>query len=376
MGIKPRQHSDVSQKQKGNPSESIWNREITLFGSSFNSGAKEDFYSELSILLSSGIDLRESLELIVSTQKKKKAESLIGRISENVIGGQSLSMAMQNEKVFSTYEVKAIEIGEQTGQLTEITEELRGYFQRKNDLRRQLISSLTYPVIVLFMAVLVLLFMLSYVVPLFEQTFEQNRVELPWLTQKIVGLSHFLSDYGWIVLIVFLVIFIFFRSISKQDWFRKFLGTFQLWLPGLGKNIKRVYLIQFTQAMSLLTSAKIPLVSALHLTKEMIQFYPLQYSLERIEKDVIGGTPIYEAFSEHSLYDAKMIALLKVAEQTNKTEVVFQKLYERYSVELAHKGNLISNFFNLLLTLFVGLIVGVVIIAMYLPMFKMSSIIG
>ncbi len=376
MGIKFNNIATTEFKTKKKSSTSFLNKEITLFGKGYSNKNKEQFYAELSMLLNSGVNLKRSLDLISEMQKKQKDKILLDELSKEIVLGSSLSDALKKNKSFSPYEYQAIKIGEQTGQLHKITSDLKEYFTRKNELKRQLISSLSYPFIVLITACLVVLFMLRFVVPMFVDIFKQNKVELPWLTQQIVRLSDFVGDYSFVGLIVLIAVIILFKQLSKKPFYKQFIGNLQLKTPVLGDYIKKIYLIQFTQAMALLTYAKIPVVSAIQLVREMIHFYPLQSTLEIVEKDIIQGEKLNECFSKHSFYDKKMIALLKVAEETNQTEYIFQKLYDQYSMEIAHQGKIISNVLNFLLTLIVGLIVGVILVAMYMPMFRLSSVIG
>ncbi len=376
MGIKFENIATTKKVETQKSKTSFLNREISLFGNSFSNKAKEQFYSELSVLLNSGVNLKRALDLISEMQKKQKDKKLVDDISNQIVSGSSLSEALQKNKNFTPYEYHAVKIGEQTGQLNKITNDLREFFNRKTELRRQLISSLSYPLIVLITACGVVFFMLRYVVPMFVDIFKQNRVELPWLTEIIVRLSGLVVNNGWIVLISMILVVIVFKIVSKKDWYYRFIGSLQIRLPVLGNYIKKIYLIQFTQAMALLTNARIPVVSGIALVRDMIRFYPLEKTLVSIEKDIIHGKKLYQSFAEHSFYDKKLIALLKVAEETNQTEYIFQKLYDQYSLEIKYQGQIISNILNFLLTLLVGLIVGIILVAMYLPMFKLSSVIG
>jgi len=375
MGIKFENISSAPIEKK-KASLDFLNKEIALFGNSFSNRSKEQFYSELGVLLNSGVNLKMALDLISEMQKKKKDQKLVDDLSLAIVRGSSLSEALQSNKNFSPYEYQAIKIGEQTGELGKITEDLCEYFHRKNELRRQLVSSLSYPIIVLITAILVVFFMLKYVVPMFVDIFKQNRVELPWLTQKIVVASNFVNNNGFLLLLIVVGIAIGMHWASSKDWYYRLKGRLQLKIPILGNYFKKIYLIQFTQAMALLTNAKIPVVNGIHLVRDMIRFYPLAVTLEIIEHDIIQGARLNESFAKHPFYDKKLIALLKVAEETNQTEYIFQKLYDQYSTEMKFQGQMITNAFNFVLTLFVGIIVGVILVAMYLPMFKLSSIIG
>lgn len=375
MGIKLEKVNNGGKREKSSFSE-LFQKEITLFGSSFSIKVKEQFYAELGVLLNSGISLKTALDLIAEMQKKQKHRLLIEGLANEIIKGSSLASAMQKNTSFSSYEFQAVKIGEQTGQLPQIANDLRGFFHRKTELRRQLISSLSYPFIVLVTACLVVFFMLRYVVPMFVDIFKQNQVELPWLTQVIVNLSNFVIQDGIWLLLGLVILIICLKVISKKKWYYRLIGKIQLTLPVLGNYLKKIYLIQFTQAMALLTHAKIPVVNGVAMVRDMIHFHPLEKTLYEIEKDIITGTKLNEAFQKHPFYDKKIIALLKVAEETNQTEYIFQKLYDQYSTETKYQGQIISNVLNFLLTLFVGIIVGVILIAMYLPMFKLSSVIG
>jgi|TARA_R110002020_G_scaffold103640_3_gene242849 type IV pilus assembly protein PilC len=375
MGLKisanKNKHQTATEKKK-----TILDQDIHLFGSKFSNSIKEDFYSELSILLQSGINLQRSLQLISEIQKKDKISKIIQEIEHSIVNGVPFSEALKKRKEFSSYEHKAILIGEQTGELPRIIEDLRKYFNRKNELKRQITSSLAYPITVLILAVVVVWFMLRYVVPMFVDIFQQNKVDLPWLTSQIVNISDFFNAHSWSILIVLILIILLYRYISKKDLYHRVIGSLQLKIPVFGDYIRKIYLIQFTQAMTLLTFSKVPIVDALILARKMIRFHPLEQSLIAIEKDIISGIRMDHSFAKHTLYDRKMIALLQVAEETNQTEFIFQKLYDQYSTELKYKGQLMTTTLNFLLTLVVGLIVAVILIAMYLPMFRLSSIIG
>ncbi|MEM7087114.1 MAG: type II secretion system F family protein [Bacteroidota bacterium] len=375
MGIKVEQVHASSSTEKENR-VSFWNREITLFSAQFSNKAKEQFYGELSVLLNSGINLKRALDLIGEMQPKEKHQKIIKEIARAIVDGSSLSEALQSHKSFTPYEYHALKIGEQTGQLHHITENLSAFYQRKAELKRQLISSLSYPFIVLITAVMVVVFMLSYVVPMFVDIFEQNQVDLPWLTRAIVKLSDLLLSNGLWVILLLIGLFVGFKVMTKQQWYYQFIGRLQTRIPVFGSYLKKIYIIQFTQAMALLTKARIPLVQGIKLVRQMIRFYPLEHSLITIERDMVQGEKLDVCFEKHSLYDKKMVALLKVAEETNQTEFIFQKLYDQYSTEIKYQGQIISNALNFLLTFFVGLIVGVILVGMYLPMFKLSSIIG
>jgi type IV pilus assembly protein PilC len=368
--------SQKSSESKDWDIDSILKKEITLFGSSFGNKKKEAFYVELSVLLQAGLTLKDALELMTHEQKKATDKKLIQQLQHDIVGGRNFSDAIKKQKVFSSYEFHSIQIGERTGTLHHVFAELGLFYQRKNQQRRTIVGALSYPIIVLFTAVVAIVFMLKFVVPMFENIFRQNNTELPWLTKVIISASDALEKYFLIGLLILAAILVFFRVSRKKLWYKKMMSSFWLKVPFVGEFIRKVRIAQFTQAINLLTSAKVPLLNGVQLTKEMIDYYPLQVGLEKIEKDILLGKSFHESVQGVKIFDKKMASLIKVAEETNQNETIFKRITEQYNQEIEYKSKMISSTIEPIIVLVLGAIVAVVLIAMYLPMFKLSTVIG
>ena len=375
MGIKfnTQQGSTISKKEKNN---SFWGKDIAFLGSSFSDKKKEEFYAELAILLRSGFNLKKALELLSETQKKESHRILLEDMTSKIVAGDSFFEVLQHNKNFSTYECQAIRIGETTGKLYEVTNDLHLFYKERNEQKRQVYSALSYPLIILITAVIVVAFMLVFVVPMFEQIFKQNNVELPFITRLVMDSSSFIARQGWIFLVFFIALPFLISYLKKQAWYKRPLDTIKLKIPLLGPYIKKVHITQFVQAMALLTNAKVPIVTGLSMVKDMVPFYPLKDSLEIIEKDIIKGEKMSDSFAQFSLYEKKITALLKVAEETNQTEFIFQKLFEQYSSELKYRSQIFTSLLNPIFIFVIAVLVTFILVAMYLPMFKLGSVIG
>lgn len=356
--------------------DSILKKEITLFGSAFNNKKKEAFYVELNVLLQAGLTLKDALELMKHEQKKANDKKLIEQLQEEIISGRNFSDAIKKQKVFSEYEFHSIQIGERTGTLDEVFSELGVFYQRKNQQRRTIVGALSYPMIVLFTAFIAIVFMLKFVVPMFENIFKQNGTELPWLTKMIIAASDAFEQYFLISFVLFIGLAIFFRVSRKKVWYRKMMSAFVLRIPFVGEFVRKVRIAQFTQAINLLTSAKVPLLNGIQLTKKMIDYYPLQRGLEKVEKDILLGKSFHESIEGIPIFDKKMSSLIKVAEETNQNETIFKRITEQYHQEIEYKSKMISSTIEPIIVLMLGAIVAVVLVAMYLPMFKLSTVIG
>jgi len=213
---------------------SILEKEITWFGSKFSNKKKEAFYTELSVLLKAGITLKDGLALLADNQKKEKQRLFYTQMMDGLVQGQPFSEVIRAKEEFTEYEYHSLRIGEETGTTAKITEELGLFFNRKNEQRRNLINALTYPIIILVTAVLVVIFMLRLVVPMFQDIFKQNNVELPGITKFIIATSDFINDYGWWLLAIIVLLLILRNYFKKQLWYKKGMAKILLKIPYVG----------------------------------------------------------------------------------------------------------------------------------------------
>jgi len=370
----------LPQQNQKSSSDKDWVSEILQkeisFGKSFGNKKKEDFYSELGVLLKAGINLKDALALIKDNQKKDKQKAFYGEMVDALVSGRSFFELLQERPEFSEYEYYSVKIGEETGTLTRIVEELGKFYERKNEQRRALTNALTYPIIILCTAVLVVIFMLRMVVPMFEDIFNQNGVKLPTITRMVISASDFIKDYGWLVLIVLGTLIAIRKTFSQLPWFKQRKDKFLLKIPYIGSFISSVYLAQFTQAVALLTASKVPMLNSIQMVRKMIDFYPLNEALDKVEKGVLAGTSLNASMKKSKIFDNKMISLVKVAEETNQTEYIFERLNQQYAIEVQQKSKLLSTLMEPMIIVVIGLFVGVILVSMYLPMFKLSSVVG
>lgn len=370
------QENRATQNKNDSSFESLLKKEIVFFGESFGNKKKQAFYQELAVLLKAGITIKEALTLIIESLKKKADKELIQTALDDVVNGKPFSEALSVSKSFSEYEYYSLKIGEETGTTAQVCNELGVFYERKNEQKRIIIAALTYPAIVLTTALLVVIFMLSYVVPMFQDIFKQNNVELPMLTRIIVKLSNLVKSFGVYGILFFIIVFIVAQLFKDNAVYKKTLHYFILKIPVLGPFISKVYLAQFTQAVTLLTTAKVPMLNSIQMVKKMIRFVPLQEALEKVEISILKGNSLSLSLKENPMFDNRIISLVKVAEETNQTEYVFKQLNEQYNQEVVLQSKIMTTVLEPFIILFVGIIVAVLLIAMYLPMFQLSSAIG
>lgn len=351
----------------------FFSQEINLGGSGLADQKKEFMYLELGSLLTAGIDFSSAIELITSDQQKENDRLLFRGIQKQVLEGTPFSTALAQTGKFSLYETYSLQIGEETGKLIEVLHDLAAFFKNKIKQRRTIISSLTYPVIVLTTSLGAVFFMLKFVVPMFGDIFTRFGGELPWITQQIISFSNAVQTGFLPFLVVAAIATAVVIRYRKTDGFRRISSAALLKVPIVGNIVQKIYLARFSNSMRLLINAKLPLLRSISLCRQMIGYYPIQASLEQVEQSILGGGSLHESLQRFEIYPPKMIQLLKVGEETNQLDYFFGWVADQYTTEVEHKTATLSNALQPLIIIFLGAIVAVILISMYLPLFQMSD---
>jgi type IV pilus assembly protein PilC len=372
---------DISRYQKKKPQKkqedkdlfAFLNKDISFGSKQVSDKKKEGLYVELSTLLLSGIDLRTSLELILVDQEQAKDKVLFEGIRQRILNGLSLSDALRETEKFSDYEYYSIRIGEETGKLGEVLTDLAKFYKSKIQQRRKIISAVTYPAIVLLSSFGAVFFMIKFVVPMFADVFLRFGGKLPWITAMIISFSGWFDRYFIFIILLFVAMVVLYFFNRKKEWFRNVSSRLLLKVPIVGDLVKKIYLARFANTMRLLVSTDTPLLRSIALVRQMIDYYPIETSLLKVENDILHGASLHKSLSGFDFYPAKMIQLIRVGEEVNRMDYFFEKIAAQYTEEVEYRTNTISSLLEPLIIIFLGLVVGVILIAMYLPMFQMSN---
>jgi type IV pilus assembly protein PilC len=327
-------------------------------------------------MIAAGVDIKAALDLVEEEQKKEKHTAIIRDIKAQVVNGSSFSESLQSSGYFTPYEYHSIRIGEEIGQLSPVLQELATYFTQKLRQQRQFISALSYPLLVLFTSLGAVGFMLYFIVPMFSDVFKRFGGELPYITQLIINLSRGLSDYLAVIFLAVTGGVAALVMVKEKVWFRRISSRLLAKVPVFGKVYTGIHLARFCSSMTLLVGAQVPLLRAIQLVGQMISFYPIRSALVQVEQDIMAGKSLHQSLSQFTIFDSRLVALVKVGEEVNQLSTFFGKLATHYSEEVEHKTALLSTFMEPLMIIFLGLVVGFILIAMYLPMFQLSTSIG
>lgn len=351
----------------------LLSKDISFGGKGLNDQKKDHFFFELSTLLESGIDLKNSLDLVTLESLKDKHLEIYREIKLKVIAGLSLAQAVKDTGKFSDYDYFSIQIGEETGNLAEVLKDLALFYKRKVEQRRKILSALTYPAIVLSTSAGAVFFMLRFVVPMFSDVFKRFGGKLPWMTEMVIRASKLMGALFLPVVVVTAGVVYLLFTYRNHERFRNISSSVVLRIPLVRDLVIKIYLARFCNTMRLLISTKIPLLRAISMSRQTIGFYPMEVSLKKVEQDIMEGKSLHASLSSFSIYPPKMIQLVKVGEEINKLDYFFENIGNQYVQEVEYQTGTISKLIEPLIIIFLGLVVGFILISMYLPMFQMSN---
>lgn len=368
--------SNTKESKDKNPNADSWinalNKDIS-WSKGLSDKKKYRLYSEISLLIIAGVDIRMAIELSLEGEKHKKTKVILQDLLDNIVNGSTLSESMQKTGNFTDYEFFSIKIGEESGNINEVLKDLASFYEDKIEFKRKLVSTFSYPLIVLSTALTAVFFMLNFIVPIFEDAFKRFGGDLPYLTQVVLSLSDGIQENGLLAIFIVLSLVIVIWSQRKQWWFRKYASLLLLKTPVIGSIAQKNYLARFCHSMALLTGVENPLVNSINLVRKMVSFYPLEKALEEIEQGIIRGNLFHKTLAEHDIFPLKMVSLIKVGEEVNKLSEVFMQLHKQYASETENSSKTIGSLMEPILIIFIGLFVGIILIAMYLPLFEIGS---
>ena len=356
--------------------DSIWNKEISIGGNKISDKEKFTLYHQLYNLIDAGIDIRNAFEVLENQIKSKKTRDKIAEIRKEVVNGKTLSDSMADSNYFSKYEYFSIRIGEETGKLNDVLSQLHVFFEEKMAQKKQVVSALSYPILIFVSSIGAVAFMMLFIIPLFEEIFTRFGNQLPWITRQILAISEFFQNNGWYFLIIAAILIVLNKVLDSNGNVQKFKEGVVLKIPVFGELYRTIYLARFCTSMSLLVKSEVPIINSLEMVKNMINFKHLEIPITQIRQDIIAGSSLHQSMSRFSIFDFEMLGLIKVGEEVNRLGDFFGKLSRNYTENAKHKTALMGTVLEPVLIIFLGLIVSIILIAMYLPMFELSSSMG
>lgn len=344
-----------------------------LNSKSLSKKEKLQLYSQLALLLKAGLNLKSAMELCLDERKENKLSTKLKTLIRGLEQGDTLSKAMTQVSGFSDFEAFSIKMGEESGNLSLVLEGLRNNYQDQISRNRAILGALSYPIVIACTAFGVLAFMFSYLVPMFKDLFSRMDRELPWLTQMVIEISSYTPTILFSSIVVVLSAFLINGFLAKQETYLLKRELILNKVPFIGKLVKENHKLQFLQSLHLMLEAKVPLIRALEISRLMLKSPLLKSIVKQVEFEIVNGARFSEAVRKSAYFETKISMLLKVGEETNQLASIVNRVSQDKLEEIAHRSKLMSSILEPLTIVFLGAIVALILISMYLPMFQMGN---
>jgi len=332
---------------------------------------------QLAILLRAGLSVTGSLTAIISQLKNPYLKGVLTNIRERLSEGSSLHEALAGyPHIFSTLYVESIAAGEESGQLSEVLQGLSDYIGRQISLRNRLLSSLAYPVIMGLVALGVFFILMIYVLPSVSEIFSAIHQPLPPMTRLLLGVGKWMQAYGMLIPIFLILGIVFFLRFRRTRKGREIIDRLWLKIPTVGQWVKKSQIARFSRTLSTILSSGIPLVKALRLTRGVVTNQVLQASFDGVIRQIGEGRPLGRALEQLPWIPPVVTQMIAVGEESGELEDMLMRVAEMYEEETEAAMKTVLSVLEPFMILFMGGIVGWIVISVLLPIFNMNQFIG
>lgn len=348
---------------------------ISLFKSNAITLADLEFLTaELSLLLESGVRIDKGIDIIRRTKAKASLAKLLDDLNKKIKKGNSLSSACRDyPEVFDELYCNLIELGEASGNLSEVFADLAKDLKFKRDLRSKIIGSLTYPIVIFAVCIMSVVFIFNFIIPKMASMFA-GADDLPWYTSFMLSMSDWMVQYqGFLFVGLILSIFLCIYSLKQPRILRWWQGV-SLKLPIISNAVITIERIRFNSGLSMMLKSGIPIDKALGLSAGNIRNYHLRREIEIAKQKVKRGSSLSPALQQTSIYPAFFVSLLEVGEESGNLERVFEEIANRSRVDFEGWTEKMTTLLEPLMILIMGGIVGGVVVIMLLSMVSMNDV--
>ncbi len=335
------------------------------------------FTRQFSTMIGAGLPLVQALEILSAQTENKYFAKTVGSIKNDVEGGSTFADALaKHPKIFSELYTNMVAAGEAGGILDTILIRLATYIEKAQNLKRKVKGAMVYPSVTMTVAIAVIVIIMVFVVPTFGAMFRQLGGSLPMPTQIIIDLSNFLGGTGGLVVLGCIAGFvIFITQFKKTERGKKIIDRIVLKMPIVGILFKKVAVAKFTRTLGTLISSGVPILDGLNITAKTAGNKVVEESVQTVRKGVAEGKTIAEPLSEAKVFPPMVTQMIAVGESTGALDSMLEKIADFYDDEVDIAVSNLTAMIEPMLMVFMGGTIGFIVIAMYLPIFKLITLV-
>jgi type IV pilus assembly protein PilC len=327
---------------------------------------------QLATMISSGMTLLRAFYVLEDQIENKLLQETVGAVREDIESGLAFSVALEKHpKVFSPLYVAMVRAGEMGGVLEQALDRVSDQLEKDDALRRQVKSAMAYPTVVLSFAVCVLLGLIAFIVPVFVKVFKDFGGKLPLITQITVNASHMVTGRWYILLFGSIGLVVGFKKWRKSDWGRPQWDRLRLRIPmKIGNTVQKIALARWSRTFAALYSAGVPIMQAIEVTGQTAGNAVVEKSMADVIESVKSGGSIADPLKDAPIFPPMVAQMIAVGEETGNLDAMLSKVADFYEDEVAAAVKALTSILEPVMIILVGGIVGFIVIAMYMPMFK------
>ena len=334
------------------------------------------FTRQFATMIEAGLPLVQCLDILARQTENKEFARIITQVKTDVESGDGYADALRKHpKAFSEFYVNMIEAGEAGGILDTITARLAAYMEKAAALKSKVKGALVYPAVIMGIAVVVVTFLLLYVIPVFAEMFSSFGGELPAPTRFVMTLSDLVRDYILYAIPLFFVSVWLFKRFYKTDKGKLIVDTLVLKLPVFGPLIQKVAVAKFTRTLGTLVSSGVPIIDGLTITARTAGNKVVEGAVLSIITSIKEGQTIAEPLARQPIFPPMVVQMIEVGENAGALDAMLNKIADFYDQEVDTAVEALTQLLEPMLMVFLGIVIGGMVIAMYLPIFKIASVV-
>ena len=334
------------------------------------------FTKQFSIMLESGVPIMQCLEILFKCQRNKTLKNALRRIAISIKQGETLNMAMRQEKVFNNLYCNLVKVGETGGVLEHTLVKLTEYMEKKEKIKQQIKSAMTYPAVVTVIGLGVIYGMMTFIVPQFVGMFQGSDTEIPTVTRIVMYASEIIGRYGLISIILAILGFGVLRGFVQKESGKELYDRFILKTPFFGNLLIKGELTSFCRTLSILLGSGIPLIDALDICIETISNSVISNDIEKLKSSVKKGENLTKPISRIDYFPEMISQMIMVGEQTGKIDEMLSRVSNVFEDEVDVLITELTKLIEPLVIVILGSIVAFILVAMYLPIFMSADLAG
>ncbi len=332
------------------------------------------FCRQFYAMLNAGVPIINCLEILRNQTENKKLKKTVGEVYEDVQKGMTFSESLKNHRnVFPDLLIHMVEAGEVSGNLDIIMDRMASHFEKENKINNKIKSAMTYPIILGIVAVIVVIFLLTVVMPTFIGMFEGSGVPLPLPTRILLSISDFLKGYWYLVLIITIGLFYILTKYMQTDKGKYAMDRFKFRIPVLSSTTKKVVTSRFTRTMSTLLASGVSLIEALDIVSRVVGNKIVSDGLQQSKEDVRKGINLAEPIGNIGIFPPMVVSMIKIGEESGALDDILDKTANFYDEEVETAMQRLTTLLEPIMIVFMAVIIGFIVIAMMLPMFDMVN---